>query len=257
MNTSIQRPVIGVISNSHREGAHALQAIGEKYLSAIATIAGALPLIIPALPEPLAVDDLVASLDGLLLPGGYSNIDPVHYGVAEAPRDTTLQDAQRDATALQLIHAAINAGLPLLGICRGHQEINVALGGTLHQAVHEVPGCLDHREDCAQPLEVQYGPSHEVSIEPGGLLAHWLPAQRRWTVNSVHGQGIDHLADGLQIEARAPDGLIEAVSLPAARALTLGVQWHPEWEANEQLLSYTLLVAFGAACRERRFERSA
>ncbi|MGH8268476.1 MAG: gamma-glutamyl-gamma-aminobutyrate hydrolase family protein, partial [Steroidobacteraceae bacterium] len=162
----------------------------------------------------------------------------------------TLHDPARDATTLPLIRKAVQAGVPVLGICRGFQEVNVAFGGSLHQRVHEVPGHLDHRDDETQPLEVQYGPAHEVILEPGGLLRS-MAAADRVRVNSLHWQGIERLGPGLAVEARAPDGLIEAFRVQGAARLALAVQWHPEWKVMSNPLSRALFSAFGAACRDR------
>jgi putative glutamine amidotransferase len=184
-------------------------------------------------------------VDGLLLPGSPSNVAPALYGGAP-PRRGTLGDPARDAAALPLVRAAAAAGVPMLCICRGFQELNVAFGGTLHQHVHEIAGRLDHREDETAPLEVQYGPAHPLRILPGGMLAEIAGAETAM-VNSLHHQGIDRLAPPLRAEALAPDGQIEAVSMPEARGFLLGVQWHPEWRWAEQPLSRAILAAFGAA----------
>jgi putative glutamine amidotransferase len=203
-----------------------------------------LPLLIPVGASAQAAEILQA-VDGLLVPGAPSNVEPSRYGGA-APRPGTLLDPQRDETSLALLRAAIDRGKPLFAICRGFQELNVALGGTLHQHVHELPGRLDHREDESRPLDVQYGPAHSVTLTRGGLLAR-LTGQEHFTVNSLHHQGIDRPASGLAIEAVAPDGQIEAVSMPAAQGFVLGVQWHPEWRWAENPVSRALFAAFGAA----------
>ncbi|MBY0242795.1 MAG: gamma-glutamyl-gamma-aminobutyrate hydrolase family protein, partial [Burkholderiaceae bacterium] len=158
------------------------------------------------------------------------------------------QDHARDATTLPLIRAALERGLPLLAICRGFQEVNVALGGTLHQAVHEVPGLHDHRESKGQPLAMQYAAAHKVTLQAGGMLARLLDGARAIDVNSLHGQGIAELAPGLQVEAWAEDGLVEAYSIPAA-PFALAVQWHPEWQVTDNPVSLRLFTAFGDACR--------
>jgi putative glutamine amidotransferase len=144
----------------------------------------------------------------------------------------------------------VAAGIPVLGICRGFQEMNVAYGGTLHQKVHEIEGRHDHREDTTRELDVQYGPAHEIDLEPGGALQR-LTGQDRIQVNSLHAQGIDRLGPGLAVEARAPDGLIEAFRVEHAKAFALAVQWHPEWKAMSNPVSRALFAAFGAAARAR------
>ena len=178
---------------------------------------------------------------------------PHHYaGPPSVPG--TLHDPARDATTLPLIRAAVERGVPVLGICRGFQEVNVAFGGSLHQRVHEVPGYLDHRDDERQPLEVQYGPAHDVTLEPNGLLSR-LAGAERVRVNSLHWQGIERLGPGLQVEARAPDGLIEAFRVAQAPSFALAVQWHPEWQVMSNAFSRALFAAFGAACRARASAR--
>jgi putative glutamine amidotransferase len=161
-----------------------------------------------------------------------------------------LHDPARDATTLPLIRKAVSASVPIFGICRGFQEMNVAFGGTLHQKLHEVAGHLDHRDDTSQPLEVQYGPAHEVTLEPGGLLRSLTPAERI-QVNSLHNQGIERLGSELAVEARAPDGVIEAFRVRDARGFAVAVQWHPEWKVMANPFSRALFAAFGQASRER------
>jgi putative glutamine amidotransferase len=174
-------------------------------------------------------------------------VHPGRYaGIAED--ESMLLDEQRDATALALVRAALAAGTPLFCICRGFQELNVALGGTLHQELHGLEGRLRHHERNEDPLEVQYGPAHEVRVTPGGLL-HRLAGAERFAVNSLHRQGIDRLAARLLPEAWAQDGTVEAVSVEDARAFALGVQWHPEWKVTENPVSLRLFRAFGDAMR--------
>lgn len=250
MNTSaapVRKPLIGLTADRKLTDDYYWHMAEEHYLVAVIEAAGGVPVIIPALSALLDIPALLQHLDGVLLTGGASNIEPHFYGRAsEQPRST--RDAERDATNLALVRAALELGVPLFGICRGLQEMNVALGGTLHQRVHKVPGKNDHREDAAAPLDQQYGPAHAVTIQPGGLLAA-LHGAGEVVVNSVHGQGIDQLAPGLRIEALAPDGLIEAVSVPAAKAFACAVQWHPEWYTLNTSFCRELLAAFGADCR--------
>ncbi len=230
-------------------GLHPFHAVGEKYVTPLLGIAGCLPLLIPSLGEELGLEALVAELDGLLFTGSPSNVEPHRYG-DEASRPGTLHDPDRDATTLGLIPRAIAAGVPVLGICRGFQEMNVAHGGTLWQHVHEQPGHLVHHEDTTQPLEVQYGPAHEVTLAAGGVLAG-IAGATRITVNSLHHQGVRQLGAGLVEEARADDGLIEAFRVAGARRFALAVQWHPEWQATRNAFSTALFRAFGAAAHER------
>lgn len=235
-------------------GPHPFHMVGEKYAHAIIRAADALPLLIPVLPEPLEAAEILAGLDGLLLPGSPSNVEPWRY--QEGPSEPgTLHDPERDATTMPLIQGALKAGVPLLAICRGFQELNVALGGSLWQKVHEVPGYADHREDKNAPLDVQYGPAHEVLLTEGGLLAGLAAGASAIRVNSLHGQGVKRLAAGLIVEAKAPDGLIEAVRVAEASAFAVGVQWHPEWRVLANDFSMALFGAFGAAARERAAQR--
>lgn len=236
-------------------GQHPFHVAGKKYVDAV-RLAGCTPLIVPTAPiESLAaeLDALLAIADGVLLTGSASNVHPSHFD--EAVHDPNLPlDIDRDAWTLPLIRRALAVGMPLFGICRGFQEANVALGGTLHQAVHEVPGQHDHRAASDAAAEVQYGLAHEVVVQPGGVLAGLLD-EPRVRVNSVHGQGVNRLADGLRVEARATDGLVEAFSMSDARGFNLCVQWHPEWQAADSPVSVRLFKAFGAACatfRDRR-----
>ncbi len=234
-------------------GLHPFHAVGEKYARAVLDAAGGLPLLIPSLAEELKLDELVERLDGLLFTGSPSNIEPHHYkGPPSQPG--TLHDPARDATTLPLIRKAVGAGVPILGICRGFQEVNVAFGGSLRQRVHEAPGYLDHRADESRPLDVQYGPAHEVILEPGGLLRN-LAGTERVRVNSLHWQGIERLGPGLAVEARASDGLVEAFRVEGAPRFALAVQWHPEWKVMDDALSRALFAAFGAACRDRAESR--
>ncbi|MBV8889886.1 MAG: gamma-glutamyl-gamma-aminobutyrate hydrolase family protein [Alphaproteobacteria bacterium] len=219
----------------------------DRYPNAVADAAGCLPLLIPALGTRLDCAALLDTLDGLLLTGSPSNVEPCHYG-GEPSQEGTLHDPARDATTLPLIREAIRRDLPILAICRGIQELNVALGGTLHQRVHELPGRLNHRSPPGpMPLDQRYGPAHLVQLTPGGLFAG-LAGCDQVVVNSLHSQGIDRAAPGLRVEAVAPDGQIEGVCLPDA-TFVVGVQWHPEYKPLENPLSRALFAAFGRACR--------
>jgi putative glutamine amidotransferase len=234
-------------------GAHPFHMVGEKYARALLDAAGAAPLLIPSLAQELGFDELLERLDGLLFTGSASNVEPHHYqGEASAPG--TLHDPARDATTLPLIRRAVEAGVPVFGICRGFQEMNVAFGGTLHQKLHEVAGHLDHRDDETQPLEVQYGPAHDVTLEPDGMLRA-LADRDQLRVNSLHSQGIARLGEGLAVEARAPDGVVEAFRVRAARRFALAVQWHPEWRVMSNPFSRALFAAFGQAASERALSR--
>lgn len=244
----MRSPIVGVPCDRRLIGKHPFHLVGEKYITAVRDGSGALPLLIPVLEPPLSPADILYSIDGLLFTGSPSNVEPKHYG-GPAPRAGVLHDEHRDATALPLLKAAIDAGKPVLCICRGFQELNVVLGGTLHQHVQEVPGRHDHRSSDDDPLDVQYGPAHPVHVKQGGLLAR-IAADKTFSVNSLHSQGIDRLAPGLFAEAVAPDGQIEAVSMPKAKAFLFAVQWHPEWAWSQNPVSRAIFNAFGEALRE-------
>ena len=221
-----------------------------RYADAVFGGAGALSLMIPPLGE--AQLALLDRLDGLLIPGSPSNVHPSHYGTGESLTPDS-HDPDRDATTLPLIRAAIARGLPVLAICRGIQELNVALGGTLSQNIHALPGRLDHRGGPGT-LEEKYGPKHTITVS--GALARIVGAAkipgeipREIMVNSLHGQAIDRPAPGLIPEAWAADGTIEAVSFPEAPGFVLGLQWHPEWRYAEHPASVAIFRAFGEACR--------
>jgi putative glutamine amidotransferase len=220
-----------------------IHSVGERYIQTVVNVAHCLPVLIPAIGAQLDICELLDTLDGLLLTGSGSNVEPDRYG-GEPSKEGTLHDPARDATTLPLIGEAIRRDLPILAICRGIQELNVALGGTLHQRVQELPGAVDHRYSKETPEEKR---GHEVALTPGGLLAG-LAGATRVKVNSRHGQAIDRVAPRLRVEAVAPDGLIEAVVLPEAR-FVVGVQWHPEDMAKENAFSRALFDAFAAACR--------
>ena len=243
------RPVIGIPADRRMLGPHPFHCVGEKYITPLLRIAGALPVLIPSLGDELGLTELVDELDGLLFTGSPSNVEPHRYG-GDASQPGTLHDPERDATTLALIPRAIAAGVPVLGICRGFQEMNVAFGGTLWQHVHEVQGYRVHHEDATQPLGVQYGAAHDVNLTPGGLLAH-IGGTTRITVNSLHHQGVRQLGTGLVEEGRAGDGLIEAFRVAGARRFAVAVQWHPEWMPETSDFSTALFRAFGEAARER------
>ncbi len=228
--------------------------VGDKYVDGVVDGAGGLPVLIPALGERLDLDGLLAQLDGLLITGSPSNVEPHHYEGPPARADSP-NDPARDATTLPLIRRAIDQAVPCFAICRGIQELNVALGGTLHQEVHELPGRFDHRSDKSRPHDQRYELAHTIHLTPGGTLQDLLGGATTIEVNSLHGQAIDQLADRLAVEAIAPDGTIEAVRVVDAPAFALGVQWHPEWRVLDNPISRRLFAAFGAACRTRATSR--
>lgn len=235
-------------------GHHPYHVAGDKYAAALLDAAGCMPVIIPAIARELELAELLDSLDGLLFMGSPTNIEPHHYQ-GEPSEPGTLHDAHRDATTLPLLPRAVAAGVPVFGICRGCQEMNVAYGGTLWQKLQEVAGLMDHRDDPEDPLDVQYGPAHDVHLTPGGLLQRLAGGAARIAVNSLHWQGVRELGAGLAVEARAEDGVIEAFRDPNAQRFALAVQWHPEWQALQNEFSVALFAEFGASCRDRMKHR--
>lgn len=254
-------PLIGISACSqHTAGQHPIFTVGEKYTRAVTEGAGGIPVAIPALGAGLPLTQLVERLDGILLTGSPSNIEPHHYrGPCSEPG--TEHDPKRDATTLPLIRAAVAAGVPILGICRGFQEMNVALGGTLYQKLHDVGHFQEHREDKSAPLAERYSQGHSIRIAAGGRLARIWDLPGPVYVNSLHEQGICELAPGLQVEALAEDGLVEAFSLADCSVFALAVQWHPEWqwhpchEVGDYPFYRALLSAFGEACAARQRQR--
>lgn len=248
MTTLPAKPIVLVPACNRLLGDHPFHIAGKKYVDAV-RLAGATPLIVPtALPEEL--DALLDLADGVLLTGSPSNVHPRHFD--QDVHDPSLPlDPDRDAWTLPLIRRVLAIGMPLFAICRGAQEANVALGGTLHQAVHQVGPHIDHRAPQGQSAEVQYAPAHAVDVVPGGLLAQ-IVERMRFEVNSLHGQAVHKLAPGLRVEARAPDGVIEAFSAAEAKGFNLCLQWHPEWQAAANPQSMQMLQAFGQAVRAYR-----
>jgi putative glutamine amidotransferase len=236
--------VVGLVCDRASDDGMPVHQAHDEYIVAVRDGACALPLLIPATDVALDPGAVLEAVDGLLFTGALSNVAPAQYGAVARPG--TALDEPRDTTSLPLLRAAIAHGVPVLAICRGFQELNVALGGSLHQHVHEVPGRLDHREDLGAHRSQQYGPAHAVRIAPGSLLAR-ITGMTEATVNSLHSQGVDRLAPGLAADAKAPDGQIEAVSHPGAKGFLLGVQWHPEWEWAKDPVSRAIFGAFGAA----------
>jgi len=235
-------------------GPRPAHAVATKYVDVVVGGAGGMPLLVAAEGGADAAETVVARIDGLLVPGSPSNVEPRHYRGASGPPGM-ICDPARDAIALPLLRAAVQADLPVLAICRGIQELNVALGGTLHPLLHEVPGRLDHREPRLDSPDERYAHrAHGVELTPGGTLEALAGGAHSLAVNSLHGQGIDRLAPALTIEAVAPDGQIEAVRV-AASSFVVGVQWHPEFRFAEDPFSLRLFQAFGAACRRRARSR--
>ncbi|ALM52981.1 gamma-glutamyl-gamma-aminobutyrate hydrolase family protein [Halomonas huangheensis] len=243
------RPLVGVIACRRMVEGHPSHMVTDKYLSALREY-GLEPVILPVWEDldASAAGALLDRLDGLVLTGSYTNVLPARYGAERAPENTR-EDVDRDAAAMAWMPLALERAMPLLGICRGFQEFNVAFGGTLYQAVQNVPGKLDHREPEGEK-EQQYAPVHSIDIHPGGRLAELFAAPQA-EVNSLHQQGVDQLGKGLRVEATAPDGLVEAISVADARSFTLAVQWHPEWKPREHPLYDAIFRGFAAACGEK------
>ncbi|PCI39078.1 MAG: gamma-glutamyl-gamma-aminobutyrate hydrolase [Rhodospirillaceae bacterium] len=248
------QPIVAVSACVKDVDGYENYAVATKYVDALVAASNVTPLILPALGYGTHCEDVLDMCDGLYLTGSLSNVEPHHYD-GEPSADGTLHDASRDATTLPLLLRAIENGIPVFAICRGFQEMNVAFGGTLHQRVHEVSNLNDHREDRSQPPDVYFGPAHSIALTKGGKLSELSP-DLTVQVNSLHTQGIAALADGLEIEARAPDGLVEAFHVKDAKAFALGVQWHPEWKVMENEFSRALFDKFGEACRKRAQDRA-
>lgn len=248
MNAALKltpKPLVLVPSCNRMLGEHPFHVAGKKYLDAV-RLAGCQPLVVPGA-DAAEMEALLDLADGVLLTGSPSNVHPSHFG--EEVLDPSLPlDPARDAFTLAFIPRVLERGIPLFAICRGLQESNVALGGSLHQAVQEVPGKLDHlpRREAGASAEEVYGEAHPVAVQPGGVLERVL-GSADIIVNSVHNQGVNRLAAGLRVEALAPDGQIEAFSVEGA-GFNLCVQWHPEWKAEHNPVSRKLFRAFGEAC---------
>ena len=248
------RPLVGISCCNKAFGLFATpnHAASDSYVRCTLGPVGGVPVLLPAAGEAL-VPEILPRLDGLILTGSRSNVHPDHYeGPAHA--EGTPEDPQRDATTLPLIRAAIAAGLPVLAICRGFQELNVALGGSLDQRIQDLPGRIDHSTPSDQKIpKLRTGKAHAVRVAADGMLARiWTGAALPWAaeavpVNSLHNQGIQRLAPRLVAEAWAPDGTIEAVHVEGAPGFVLGVQWHPEYDWEADALSRALFEAFGAA----------
>ena len=250
----MKKPTILVLCDVKLIDDYTFHMVGEKYVNAVAHAANANPILMPAWGKGIdlgAIEyDLAALLpvlDGVCLPGSITNVHPSHYH-QNLLNDKLELDAQRDTAAFPIIHACIEVNIPLLAICRGFQELNVALGGSLHQAVANVPGFNNHSWDDEKPREEQYLPSHRIKILKDCLL-HRILDQTDLAVNSLHHQGIEQLAPGLHADAISEDGLIEAVSLPGH--FVLGVQWHPEWSTATDSSSRAIFSALGEAARLR------
>jgi len=240
------RPVVGIIGNTHLiNDEYPVQAVGQSNIEAVAQVAGALPLMIPGLPEAVEIEDVLSTVDGVLLTGGRPNVHPTFYG-HEPTEAHGAFDLNRDHVALGLIRACVERGVPILGICRGFQEVNVAFGGTLHPEIRDLPGRMNHRMPPDGTLEEKFAHRHIVTLKPGGLFARIMGAEEVLT-NTLHGQGIETPGERIVIEGWAPDGTPEAIHVDGAPGFAMAVQWHPEWKADEDPVSKPLFEAFGRA----------
>ncbi|UUP16935.1 gamma-glutamyl-gamma-aminobutyrate hydrolase family protein [Nitratireductor thuwali] len=241
------QPLVAVSTDVKEFEKYTWHAAPDQYLEAALSVAGVLPVLVPSFGERLDLESLLSSVDGVMLTGSKSNVSPRHYGM-EADERNGPYDERRDATTLPLIRRAIERGVPLLAICRGIQEMNVALGGTLAGEIQEREGAMDHRAPESDRQDDRFAIRHPVHIREGSCLADVFgPVEIN--VNSVHRQGIDRLGPNLAIEAVAPDGAIEAVSAIGAKAFAVGVQWHPEYWAATDTASRRIFEAFGEAVR--------
>jgi putative glutamine amidotransferase len=244
------KPLIGISCCSKSFGIMGMpnHAASDTYVRATDHVVGGVPVLIPANGAQADIATLLNRLDGIILTGSRSNVQPTLYdGPAHA--EGTPEDPQRDAVTLPLIRAALAMGLPVLAICRGFQELNVALGGSLHQRLQDLPGRMDHSTPMQPNPLVRTGKAHSLKLTSGGWL-HRLAGATEIAVNSLHNQGIDRLAPGLLVEGVAPDGTIEAVRTVSS-GFCIGVQWHPEYDWQTDAISRGILAAFGAAVTER------
>jgi putative glutamine amidotransferase len=247
------KPIVLVSADLKAIDGHHWHMTPTTYLEAVVYGAGAMPLMLPALAGALDLDAILDRVDGVLLSGSKSNVHPSLYGAEPTP-DHEPYDPARDATTLPLIRKAIDKGVPLFAICRGYQELNVALGGTLHTEIQTFEGRMDHRAPVAPTSDERYAIRHKVHVVKSGCIGRVLDTDEI-DVNSLHRQGIGTLADRLVIEATAPDGTIEAVSVEGAKAFAVGVQWHPEYWVRSDKPSSRLFAAFGEAVAARAAAR--
>lgn len=251
-------PVVGIPVDVKLIDNAAYHIVGEKYINAIAHAVDCYPLLLPAtgsgkdmrsMQNKFSLENIAELVDGIFLPGSYSNIHPRRYGDSDEEAVPPI-DEQRDDFTLDLIHVCIENEVPLLAVCRGFQEMNVAFGGSIHSEIHELDIFMDHRENFDMPRNQQYDHAHPVDFTDGGLLQR-IYGKPTGMVNSLHGQGIHRLGSGLVVEAVAPDGLIEAICIEDGKSFNLGVQWHPEWRFWEDDLSQAVFGAFADAVKER------
>lgn len=240
-----KKPVVLVSADVKPLENYHWHATPSTYLTALIEGSGVVPLILPSFGAALDLDAALDRVDGVLCTGSRSNVHPKNWGTAPDARYEPFDEA-RDETTLALIRRSIERAIPIFCVCRGFQELNVALGGSLSTEIQEIPGRIDHRAAVSDNQDERFAIRHDVTIVPGGVLAGIFGDNAAIAVNSLHRQGIDRLADGLTVEATAPDGLIEAVRVADAPGWTLGVQWHPEYWVRTDEVSRKLFEAFGA-----------
>ena len=244
----MSRPIIGVIANAHTiNDDYHVQAAGELNLHAVREASDGLPLMIPAIPDLYDLDELRASCAGFIFTGGRPNVHPEEYGEEETEAHGTF-DRNRDRLVLPLIRACVDAGQPIMGICRGFQEVNVAFGGSLYPEIRDLPGRDNHRMPPDGTLEEKFAMRHEITFSEDGPFHRMMESQKVMT-NSLHGQGIKAPGDRIAVDGYAPDGTPEAIYVKDAPGFTYSVQWHPEWRAAKDVVSQPLFAAFGLACR--------
>lgn len=250
------RPVVGIISNQQTiDNQYQTHAGGIMNSCAVAEVAGAMPMIIPADPRLVSVPELLDMCDGFLLTGGRPNVHPSEYGEEETPAHGAF-DRARDAITLPLIRACVDRGQPFLGICRGFQEVNVAMGGSLYPEIRDLPGRMNHRMPPDGTVEEKFALRHPVTFTKGGPFHRLLGTDQVMT-NSLHGQGIARAGARIVIDGLAPDGTPEAIYVEGAKGFTLSVQWHPEWNAGSDPVSRPLFQAFGQAVAQWACQRRA
>ncbi len=249
------QPLIAVSTDVRQFENYTWHAAPQQYLEAVISAAGVLPLLVPSFGDRLDLDELLSAVDGVMLTGSKSNVHPSLYG-GDASEANGPYDTARDATTLPLIRKAIERGVPLLAICRGIQELNVALGGSLATEIQEREGSLDHRAPVSNDQDERFAIRQNVSIKPGSCLAGVFGAGDIM-VNSVHRQAVDRLGAKLQVEAVAEDGTVEAVSVKGGRAFAVGVQWHPEYWVKSDSASQKVFKAFGDAVRQHAAAKAA
>lgn len=242
------RPVVGIIGNSYLiNDEYPAHAAGSMNCQAVAEVSGAVPMIVPSCPSLIDVEDLLASCHGFLFTGGRPNVHPEEYGEPETEAHGAF-DRSRDRVALPLIRACVERGLPILGVCRGFQEVNVAMGGTLYPEIRDLPGRMNHRMPPDGTLEEKFELRHTVTFSENGPFHQLLGAQEVMT-NTLHGQGIKEAGERVVIDGFAPDGTPEAIYIKDAPGFSLSVQWHPEYRAGEDPVSRPLFEAFGEAAK--------